>query len=149
MSFDTYNAPLVLKPKYSLQLAIFIIGLHSIAIIFVSVFFPANWIYKALIILLIGISGFYYYRLHSQKCSYRSIQQVSLSADNQWQVMTASDQTNYTAELLPTSMISRMLIVLNFKIISSSKRYTLIIPNDAIEHEQARKLRARIRVASL
>ena len=143
-----FSKRLVIKPHFSPQLAIFFIGLHSLSAAFVLTLFPAVSLYKILIIILIAVSAIYYYQLHIRKQSRRSVEQVSLTTDNQWEVMLARDQTEHNATLLATSFIHRILIILNFKTLSG-ERYTLIVPSDAIEASLARKLRARIRVFSL
>lgn len=148
MSYDTYKAPLTLKPKFSLQLTAFIIGLHSIAGIFVLLFFTVPLVYKICFVSIIGISAIYTYRLHVQKKLKNSIVLVMLSVDNQWYVTLAQQTERIAATLLPSSMINRHLIILNFKLFSGGSS-TLIVPRDAVDRELARKLRARIRVMGL
>lgn len=143
-----FTQRLVIKPHFSFQLALFILGLHSISAVFVLIFFPAASIYKILIVILIAASAIYYYRLHIQKQNHRSVEQVSLTSDSQWELMLVCDQTEQSATLLATSFIHRALIILNFEI-SSGKHHTLIVPSDSISDDLARKLRARIRVFSL
>ena len=148
MSYDTYKAPLTLEPKFSLQLTAFVIGLHSIASIFVLLFLPVPLVYKICLVSIICISAVYTYRLHIQKKLKNSIVQVMLSVDNQWYVTLAKQTERVIATLLPSSMINRHLIILNFKL-SSGGSSTLIIPRDAVDKELARKLSARIRVMGL
>lgn len=148
MSYDTYKAPLTLKPAFSLQLLAFIVGLHAIAIIFVLLLMPITLIYTLCLITMVVVSGLYAYRLHIQKSLQHSVEQVMLSVDNQWKVTLANKNEAVTAILLPSSMVHRHLMILNFKL-SSGKRRALIIPSDSINKDLARKLRARIKVMGL
>lgn len=148
MSYDTYKSPLTLIPRLSLHLVAFIAGLHSIAVMFVLFFFPAPLVYKFYLIAVIGLSSVYTYRLHIQKQLENSIQQVLLTVDNQWEVTLAKSTERVKAILLPSSMVNRHLVILNFKL-CSSKVCTLILAKNAIDRELARKLRTRIRVMGL
>ena len=148
MSYDTYKAPLNLNPAFSLQLTVFIVGLHAFTILFVLLFFPTALIYKICLTSVIGMSGIYAYRLHIQRQLKYSIKQVMLSVDNQWEITLANRTEKLAATLLPSSMINRYLIILNFKL-SSGESCSLIITNDAVDKTLVRRLRARIRVMGL
>lgn len=148
MSYNTYNAPLTLKPCFSLQLTAFVVGLHVSAIFFVLLFFPASLFYKLCLVAIISLSAIYAYRLHIQKRLNGSIKQVKLSIDNQWSLVFAKRKNKVTARLLPSSMINRHLVILNFKL-SSGVNHSVIMPNDAIDAALMRKMRARIRVMGL
>lgn len=148
MSFDTYKAPLTIIPKKSLQLTSFIIGLHGIAILFALLALPVSIYYKLLIVLIIGVSIFYYYHLYIKADHSYSITAVNLTIENNWEIMTAKNEQYRLVQLLPSSLINRHLMILNFKN-TSNQVYTLILFKDAINTDLAQKIRARIKVAGL
>ena len=147
MSHNTYNVPLIILPRQSRQLASLIIVLHGIAILFTIFIFSASLFYKLLLVTVITASSLYYYLLYIKKSLKHSVISIQLSNDNIWKITTKNNK-QYNVKLLSSSLLHRHLLILNFK--GNNKHYyTILIFNDAVDADLARKVRARIRVESL
>ncbi len=81
--------------------------------------------------------------------SYKNINNkktVIWKEDNEWEIIEAGGSKN--ASLLASSFVSRWLTILNFKL-EDRKKKTVIVFSDAINKEQFRKLRVRLKVDGL
>lgn len=117
--------------------------LISIMVICFSVF--SLWI-KLLLFLVIFISFIYYSRLHLFLHCKKSVVSIHQDSARKW-LLSTNESTDkgdrLSADLLPSSFVSKMLVILNYKD-SIGKVYTVIITPDCYSNNEFRRLRVRL-----
>ena len=144
MSSKKYATPLAVELSSSLALSSLLLFLHLGAIV-VFLMLALSIVIKILVVMIVLISLYYNTRLHSLLRSDRSIVSLRWLDDNEWQLMQC-DGVNYQAHLNMNSYLHPKLTVLNFNLVGSKKKRTVMIFSDAIDKDSFRRLRVRLRL---
>jgi len=125
----------------SRSLALLLVALHSSAIACLFLIIPYTTAYVLLGIPIIGMNFYIQYRRHVRLSDNLSIVKVQ-HGEQGWRVsFTSREGTD--VNICPDSYIHPLFIVLNFK--SETGRLSVPIPFDAVDPEQHRRLRARLK----
>ena len=65
--------------------------------------------------------------------------------DGQWLLEDAAHQS-HIALLMPSSYLHARLLILNFKLVESGRRRTVILLPDSLDVQTLRRLRSRLRI---
>ncbi len=135
----TYATPLQLDIYSSRQLIIWLTIISSLVLVSLLLV-SLNFYLKFLFLLVFLIFVYQSYKNINNKKT------VIWKEDNEWEIIEAGGSKN--ASLLASSFVSRWLTILNFKL-EDRKKKTVIVFSDAINKEQFRKLRVRLKVDGL
>lgn len=141
------NAPLTVPVQTSLIKSLLVFMPHLVAMIFVIFFVSYPWFVLLFIILSIGISLFYYLRLHLLQNVKKSVLAIYQDSTKNWTIVTANDEQKKPVELQTSSFISPLIVLLNFKD-AKNKTYSAIFVPDSLTGQDYRRLRVRVRVKS-
>ncbi len=145
MHTNPFNTPLHLVLKPSLQKRLLIIAPHLIAL-FIIVLLDVFPLYmKIALFTLIVASSIYYSRLHIFNTLKKSIHTIQQDSANNWIISIQEKGDNKTVELLPSSFISKIIIVLNYKDINKS-HYSAIITKDSLSDDDFRHLYVKLKL---
>ena len=125
----------------SRSLALLLVALHSSAIACLFLIIPYTTAYVLLGIPIIGMNFYIQYRRHVRLSDNLSIVKVQ-HGEQGWRVSFTSHEGT-DVNICPDSYIHSLFIVLNFK--SETGRFSVPIPFDAVDPEQHRRLRARLK----
>lgn len=143
MSSNAFSATIDLRPRSSLRGMQLIVGLHVLAASLAMVAQPPDHLGLLLSGLLL-ISWFSLRRHPVIGFGKRALTRLTWHADSpKWSVETATGITS-DASLLPSTLVTRHLLVLNFKLADGSRRSRALI-GDELEPELLRRLRARLK----
>ena len=139
--YRTYATPLQLDIQSSRQL---IIGLATIFfLVVISVLFASLAFYFKFLFLLVFLFLF----LAFPGCKNINHKKIIIwKEDSEWKIVEEGMSQN--ARLLASSFISQWLSILNFEL-DNKKKKTVLVFADAINKEQFRKLRVRLKVDGL
>ena len=132
----TYATPLLLDLKPSGYVRIYLLCVHLLALVAVWLL-PLDWYLQLLILVLLGFS--YRYSRRQQAMRYQL-----LWREYGW--LVRSDDTEYGAQLLASSMVTAWLTVLSFRLETGQSLSLLILP-DSLSPDQYRRLRVRLKVS--
>ncbi|TCT19417.1 protein YgfX [Thiobaca trueperi] len=133
--------PLLIRPRRSRQLAIFVGLVHGLA--FVVVLALPIGLYRLPLLLLIGLGCFRVISAQVLRRSPRSIQTALWQSDGSW-FLTFVDGRQQEVTLSPSTFVSLSLVVLNFRA-GRLRRYAIPLFRDALDPETLRRLRQRLR----
>ena len=152
----SYTGFFEIEPKQSMQLLVVLFFAHLISALVALILLPNHWIVQFVVLLLIGFSWFYYYRLHITKVLSRSVFSAYHHQDRGWSVSIAPEYSSnvqnddMAVTLSSSSYMSRWWVVLNFNPIDNlaaiHRRYTLLVPVDSVSAEVYRHLRVRLKI---
>ena len=100
---------------------------------------PLKWWAYLLIAIVLLASLIYYIELSVRYRLKRSIRNIEYKNDQRW-LLTDARQSCY-AKLLGESVVTRYMLILNFRLIDRKTRRTVIVFRDALTAEAFRKLR--------
>ena len=154
---SSFDRPLLIYPKKSFSITRALLLSHAVGMFVIISFLDIHLLVTLFLIIILIISFSYYFRWHVSK----SLEKSVLSATHHFQqdkniattaikggqnwLICLSKQRELVVEILPSSFVHPLLIILNFKD-QKNKRYTLLVPFDAISQEEHRQLRVRINV---
>ena len=133
--------PLLIRPRRSRQLAIFVGLVHGLA--FAVVLALPISLYRLPLLLLIGLGCFRVFFVQVLARSTRSIQTALWQTDGGW-LLTFADGRETEVTLSPSTFVSLSLVVLNFRA-GRLHRYAIPLFRDALDPETLRRLRQRLR----
>ncbi len=123
---------------------------HVLTVIFVVTLPGLQTGYKIVLTGLITASVIYYYRWHISRSLGKSVLQavhtMNVGNAGSWTIDLAG-QKEIGAVLLPDSFVNNWMVILNFKD-RQNKRYTLLVPADAVSDDVFRQLKVRVRLFS-
>ena len=132
---------LLIQPQFSPRLATFIVLTHLLAAAAVIGLPPAPW---WLLLIPIGISLIYQGLLHVLYRMPWSIRTLTWQTDGTWTIAFVSGAP-IEARLSPSTFVSVPLVVLNLHH-GLIRRWSLPLFGDAIDADQLRRLRQRLRI---
>lgn len=100
---------------------------------------PLKWWAYLIIAIVLLMSLIYYIELYVRFRLRRSIRSLEFKQDKLWQLADARHTCNAT--LLGDSVVTRYLLILNFKLSDKKVKRTVIVFKDALTADAFRKLR--------
>ena len=140
MSHDAYANPLVLEPRRSRYLCIYLGVVHAMALVALTA--PIN----LPLLLRFGIAALVILSFIRQLRRLPP-QRLVWEADGEWQLFYADDNIS-TGQLRPDSYVSTLFVVLCFRLQSGGTRSVVILP-DMLDPQSMRRLRVRLFQARL
>ena len=143
MSSNAFSATIDLRLKPSLRGMQFVVGLHVLAATLAMIAQPPDHLGLALSGLLL-VSWFSLRRHPVFGFGRKALTRLTWHADGpKWSVETSAGAAS-DALLLPSTVVTRHLLVLNFRLVDGSRRSRAILGDEA-EAELLRRLRARLK----
>lgn len=142
MSHHSRRSPLRLQPRPSRRLAVFLVLVH-VAVAAVALALPVGWPVRAGLLLAAAGGLVHGLAAHVLRWLPWSIAEALWSADGTWILVLASGR-EVEARLLPSSYVTRALVVLNFRR-ETWRQGTLVLTADSLDPELLRRLRSRLR----
>ena len=127
-----------------MRLTIFLFVAHTLAAVAVTAVPLPLWV-KLGTGLLVALSLVRGFRLHIARNTARAISSVLWDEMGVWKLTLASGES-LDARLLPDSVVTLPLIVLNFKTNSRWRSRSLVLSSDAVDADLLRKLRVRLKL---
>ena len=151
MLFNPLNAPFYQVIESSLQKALLILFPHlaTLALVLGVSVFPLA--IKLLLVIVITLSTLYYSRLHLLQTLKKSVKTIQYDSANNWFVKTYDENHESSLKsvvLLPSSFISKALIVLNYRD-NTGSNYSALITADSISSNEFRRLRVRLKLTDI
>jgi toxin CptA len=134
--------PLLIRPRVSRRLAVFLALIHGLAGVVILVL-PIGFNRFPLLV-LVALGGIHACWVHLLRRAPWSIQSALWQSDGAW-LLTLNSGAAVEARLSPATFVSLPLVVLNFRA-GWWRRYALPVCVDAIAPEQLRRLRQRLRI---
>lgn len=134
--------PLLIRPRRSWQLTVFAGLVHLLAGAVVLIL-PIG-LYRYPVLILVGLGGFHAFAVHVLRQAPWSIQSALWQSDGAW-TLTLNSGAEVEVKLSPATFVSLSLVVLNFRS-GWLRRYSLPLCVDAVDPEQLRRLRQRLRI---
>ena len=141
MASHREQPPLLIQPRFSRRLAAFVALTHLPAAAAILALPGAAWL---LLLIPVGLSLSYHVHVLVLGRAPWSIRAATWQADGTWTIALRSGaQTE--ARLAPSTFVSVPLVVLNLRR-GHVRRWTLPLFADALDREQLRRLRQRLRI---
>ncbi|WP_041447129.1 protein YgfX [Thiocystis violascens] len=142
MASHRERPPLLIRPRRTWRLAVFAGLTHGLAgaVVFVL---PIG-LYRYPLWLLVGTGAFHAFAVHVLRRAPWSIRTALWQPDGDW-LLTLNSGAEIEASLSPATFVSLPLVVLNFRS-GRLRRHALPLFADALDPEQLRRLRQRLRM---
>jgi len=137
------DGTLSINPGFSIWLATYLLFIHLAALLLIPLLQLPTF-FSLLLAPAVIFSFSYYWRrdlLHNTK---RSIKRVEWSKEKGWNIWQ-SDGSSLQANLVPSSFLSRYLVLLHFNN-SENGNYRLLLPRDRIPADDHRRLRTLLKL---
>jgi toxin CptA len=135
--------PLPIRPGFSHRLALFVSLTHALAAL-AMLGLPGHW---RLLLIPVVASLVYQFAVSVLRLAPWSIRSLVWMADGTWHLILVSG-TELDARLSPSTFVSVPLVVLNLR--RGLWRYRSVpLFSDALDPEQSRRLRQRLRIAGV
>jgi toxin CptA len=144
MASHRHRPPLLVRPRPSLQLAVFVALSHALALL-IALALPVALPGRLALMVPIGLSAAWGVLTHLWPRTPWAVREALLSEDG-WEVVLGSGRRR-PARLAPSTFVGTWLMVLNFRC-PPRLRCSLVLPPDALEPEVQRRLRVRLRLAT-
>jgi len=141
MASHREQPPLLIQPRFSRRLAAFIALTHVLAAAAILALPGAAWL---LLLIPVGLSLSYHVHVLVLGRAPWSIRSATWQADGTWTIVLRSG-TETEARLAPSTFVSVPLVVLNLRR-GHVRRWALPLFADALDREQLRRLRQRLRI---
>lgn len=151
MSPNPFNVPLSIDIKPTLQKALLIIIPHLLALVLVVSMTVFSLIIKLILLTLILLSLGYYYQLHINQKTKKSVMTIQQDSVNNWLITLHNKDQQAPPKsviLLASSYTSKYLIVLSYHDINKSY-YSAIITPDAVSSNDFRRLQVRLKLTNI
>ena len=145
MPQNIFTKPLDLSPKASPQIWMMVVIPHLLALSLVLIAMFKSPLIVVILSLVIIFSLFYFLRLFVFKSLKKSVRSIHQDSVNNWYVV-AANSAQQSALLLPSSFVSKLLIMLNYTGINNVK-YSVLITPDCVSEDEFRRLRVRLKKA--
>ncbi|WP_295583940.1 protein YgfX [uncultured Lamprocystis sp.] len=136
--------PLLIEPQFSRRLMTFVALTHTAAL--AALLNLSWWPYRLLAVLVVA-SLVYHFYVHCLRRAPWSIRSAVWLADGSWQIDVVSG-ARIDARLAAATYVSVPLVVLNLRS-GRWRRWALPLFADALDPEQLRRLRQRLRIEGL
>lgn len=146
MSRQASRPPLRIRPVASRRLAVYLALVHA-AVIAAAVALPLPWPLRLGLVLAALLGLAHGLAVHVLRLAPWAVVEAIWQPDGAWSLTLGSGQ-EVPARLLSSTYVSPALVVLNFRC-GRWRIRSLVLPRDAIDADQHRRLRARLRLAGL
>ena len=133
---------LSLSLKFSQQLTLSLIILHLLVLLALS-FYNFSFMLKLILSFLVLIHAGHVWQYYVALLNKGSIHNIILNTRGEWQLHQAENEQ--LAVLLPDSIVTQYLVILNFKT-SKFLRVSVPIMRDSVSAEEWRKLRVYLEI---
>lgn len=140
MSSHRKAPPLLIEPRFSRRLATFVLVTHAAAGV-AALALPGAW---RVLVLLVAASLAYQLYVQVLRRAPWSIHSVLWQSDGSWRISLVSGEEQ-EADLSPSTFVSVPLIVLDLRL-GRLRHRALALFSDALDPEQLRRLRQRLRI---
>lgn len=140
MSSHRERPPLLIEPGFSRRLCAFVLLTHAAAGAAVLAL-PGAW---GLLVLPVAASLAFQLTVQVLRRAPWSIRSVLWQSDGSWRISLVSGQ-ELEAALSPSTFVSLPLIILNLRL-GRMRHRALALSSDALDPEQLRRLRQRLRI---
>jgi hypothetical protein len=151
MPINPFTAPLSFTINPSLQKLLLIVMPHLLVFIMVVNLNVFSLGLKVGLVFLILLSAHYYSRLYYFHISNKSVIELKQDSAKNWMISTINTmkaQESFSVDLLPTSFISKWLIILNF-VDNNRSHYKVIFTPDSLSANEFRHLYTRIKLTNI
>jgi hypothetical protein len=151
MPLNQFTSPLYIVSKPSLQKMLLIAIPHLLVLIMVASLDVFAMELKLGLIFVILLSTYYYLRLYYFQTSNKSVIELKQDSAKNWMISTINTmkaQESFSVDLLPTSFISKWLIILNF-VDNNRSHYKVIFTPDSLSANEFRHLYTRIKLTNI
>ena len=135
MSHNAYASPLVLEPRRSRHLLIYLVLIHALALAVIAAPLNLSLTLRLAVAAVVVLS---FIRQITRVPPHRLVWQ----ADGDWQLLFA-DASERTGQLGPDSYVSPWLVILRLKLEKSGRCSVVILP-DMLDPQSFRRLRVRL-----
>lgn len=146
MLHAVYASPLVLEPGVSRYLIIYLLVVHSLALVVLAAPLNTSLLVRLVLLVVVGISFIWQWRRIRVNDPARIVRLV-WETDDDWSLY-CNDSTELVARLRPQSYESTWLVILHFQLQQGGRRILVILP-DMLDRQSFRRLRVRLRQARL
>ena len=143
MTHNIFTGPLVLIPKVKMQSWMLVLIPHFLILLFVIVTPVELYIVKISLSLVVILSLYYFLRLYIFKNLNKSIESVSQDSLKNWYIQDIGKH-QHPVQLLPSSFVSKFLIILNYAGIDK-KKYSVLLTPDSLDEKEFRRLKIRLK----
>lgn len=135
MSHVAYTSPLVLEPRRSRYLLIYLFLVHALALTVLVMPINLSWILRVAIAVVVTINLVWHLRR-------RLPRRLVWESDGDWQLLMANG-TEVTGHLRPDTYVFRLLVILRIKLEPGGCTSVVIFP-DMLDSQSFRRLRVRL-----
>ena len=143
MGSHRQTTPLLIRPRLSVRLAVFVTLTHAAAFAAVLAL-PGAW---RLLAVLVALSLAYQVYVHVLRRAPWSIRTLIWQGDGSWRIQLVCGRET-EARLSPSTFVSVPLVILNLRQ-GRLRRWSLPLFADALDPDQLRRLRQRLRIAGV
>ena len=144
MSHVAYASPLVLEPGVSRYLNLYLVVIHSLALVVVAA--PLNLpVALRLGIAIIIVLSFIWQWRRTREHDPARIHRLVWEADDDW-TFWCNDSSEFVAQLRPETYESIWLVILRLQLQQGGQRTVVLLP-DMLDKQSFRRLRVRLRQA--
>ncbi len=147
MLSNPFNTPLALEIKPSLQKWLIIVIPHLLVLTLVLSLSVFSLSLRFALSFLIIFSSAYYIRLYLQGASKKSVRMIFQDSRKNWLIKTIKTDKQ-KVQLLGTSFISKLLIIMNV-IDTDKNKYTILITPDSLSSTEFRRVFVRLKMTKL
>jgi toxin CptA len=135
--------PLRIRPGRSRFLAVFLLGTYgaAFAVVFAT---PLDWYWRAVLAAMVLAGLLYAMVVRVLSLAPWVVREATWRPDGAW-ILTLVLGKQVEARLQPSSFVSPILILLNFRY-RSWRSCSLVLPPDSLDPDLLRRLRARLRL---
>lgn len=148
MSFNRYDAPFTLNIRPALLKWLIVLVPHLLVLVLILFVDEFNLTLKVVLIFCLLLSVIYYFCLHISQSLAKSVILVQQDQSRNWFISTRGGHQLFTVELLPSSFVSRYLIILNFKNTKSRlffPTYSVLLTKDSLTADGYRMMKVRLK----
>jgi|PlaIllAssembly_1097288.scaffolds.fasta_scaffold54187_2 toxin CptA len=143
MGSHRQTPPLLIRPRLSVRLAVFVTLTHAAAFA-AALALPGAW---RLLAVLVSLSLVYQVYVHVLRRAPWSIRTLIWQGDGSWSVQLVSGRET-EARLSHSTFVSLPLVILNLRQ-GRLRRWSLPLFADALDQDQLRRLRQRLRIVGV
>ncbi|MFZ0789912.1 MAG: protein YgfX [Chromatiaceae bacterium] len=143
MASHRQTPPLLIRPRVSVRLAVFVTLTHTTAFAAVLAL-PGTW---RLLAVLVALSLAYQVYVHVLRRAPWSVRTLIWQGDGSWIIQLVSGR-EIEARLSPSTFVSVPLVILNLRH-GPLRRWSLPLFADALDPDQLRRLRQRLRIVGV
>lgn len=147
MSSSVSATTIEFKPRPSVVLARLLLAIHAAALLVVFLFVHHK-LAMPVLLCLIGYSYYRNYRRHILHKGAGAVRRIVWQSDGKWFLEDDADVMR-EAELRPSSYLHPRLVILNFSLVRSKGRRSIVLCPDSLDIDTLRRIRGRLRTSTV